>query len=389
MCPTLYQVKISALTRLHLKVSAVSLSQSHKRFLDIVRKKIKTNFKEYISSDQFVAKKGSDFVKISIPTVSIPKLKYGFNKQNSSKAGAEGDSQAQANSSQKGKTQAQAGKESSDHIMDVEVSFDDLAEILREELKLPRIEPKGSKNVKTDSKKYNTRSLEGSQSLRHTKESYKQALKRSILSDSYNFQEPQIVPEKRDFRFKSYKRQQKPKSNVAVIYIMDVSGSMGDEQKEIVRIESFWLNTWLKKNYQDIETRFIIHDAQAKEVDEKTFFSTSESGGTLISSSYKLCRDIIEKDYPVSNWNIYPFHFSDGDNWSGEDTRFCLKILKEYFLKRVNMFGYAQVESKYGSGQFAKDLEKEFKEEEKIIISRIESKDKIVNSIRDFFKKGY
>ena len=198
-----------------------------------------------------------------------------------------------------------------------------------------------------------------------------------------------MAPEKRDLRFKSYKKQKVPRSNVAVIYIMDVSGSMGDEQKEIVRIESFWLNTWLKKNYQDMETRFIIHDAQAKEVDEETFFKTSESGGTLISSSYKLCRDIIDKDYPASEWNIYPFHFSDGDNWSGEDTRFCLKILKEYFLKRVNMFGYGQVESKYGSGQFAKDLEKEFEDEEKIIISRIESKDKIIESIREFFKRGY
>ena len=43
------------------------------------------------------------------------------------------------------------------------------------------------------------------------------------------------------------------------------------------------------KNYKGLETRFIIHDAAAKEVDEKTF-STSESGGTLISSAYKLCQ---------------------------------------------------------------------------------------------------
>jgi uncharacterized sporulation protein YeaH/YhbH (DUF444 family) len=70
--------------------------------------------------------------------------------------------------------------------------------------------------------------------------------------------------------------------------MMDVSGSMGDEQKEIVRTESFWINLWLKSQYKDIEIRYIIHDATAKEVDEETFFRTRESGGTLISSAYKL-----------------------------------------------------------------------------------------------------
>ena len=163
---------------------------------------------------------------------------------------------------------------------------------------------------------------------------------------------------------------------------------MGDEQKEIVRLESFWINAWLRRNYKGLETRFIIHDAAAKEVDEKTFFSTSESGGTLISSAYKLCKKIIDEDYPLNEWNIYPFHFSDGDNWSGEDTRLCVKLLKEYYLPNVNMFGYGQVESKYGSGQFLKDLEKAFPEDPRLVISRIENRDKIIQSIKDFLGKG-
>ena len=69
--------------------------------------------------------------------------------------------------------------------------------------------------------------------------------------------------------------------------MMDVSGSMGDEQKEIVRTESFGLTFGLKAEYKDIEIRYIIHDATYKEVDENTFFKTRESGGTLISSAYK------------------------------------------------------------------------------------------------------
>ena len=107
-----------------------------------------------------------------------------------------------------------------------------------------------------------------------------------------------------------------PATNAVIIYMMDVSGSMGDEQKEIVRIESFWIDTWLRKQYKGLETRFIIHDAVAREVDRDTFFHTRESGGTMISSAYKLALEMIEARLPACEWNIYPFHFSDGDNWS-------------------------------------------------------------------------
>ena len=80
--------------------------------------------------------------------------------------------------------------------------------------------------------------------------------------------------------------------------MMDVSGSMGDEQKEIVRIESFWIDAWLRSQYKGLESRYIIHDAVAKEVDRDTFFRTRESGGTMISSAYKLCAKMIDDDFP-------------------------------------------------------------------------------------------
>ncbi len=197
-----------------------------------------------------------------------------------------------------------------------------------------------------------------------------------------------IIPIRRDYQYRTVKKTQTPHTKAVVIYMMDVSGSMGDEQKEIVRLESFWINTWLKKHYKGLETRFIIHDAAAKEVDEETFFKTSESGGTLISSAYKLCQQIIQQDYPFSEWNVYPFHFSDGDNWSGEDTRLCVNLLKEFFLPNVNVFSYGQVESKYGSGQFLKDLEKEFTNDDRLTLSQVENRDKILDSIKDFLGKG-
>jgi hypothetical protein len=163
---------------------------------------------------------------------------------------------------------------------------------------------------------------------------------------------------------------------------------MGDEQKEIVRIESFWIDAWLQKQYHGLESRFIIHDAVAREVDRETFFHTRESGGTMISSAYKLCSQLVDDHYPPEEWNIYPFHFSDGDNWSMDDTLACVEILKQKVLPRCNMFAYGQVESPYGSGQFIKDLRDHFGKDERVVTSEIRDKDAIVGSIKEFLGKG-
>src|SRR5258708_27797037 len=99
---------------------------------------------------------------------------------------------------------------------------------------------------------------------------------------------PVIIAIPDDKRYGSWKTEPEPIANAVIIYMMDVSGSMGDEQKEIVRIESFWIDAWLQKQYKGLESRYIIHDAVAREVDRDTFFHTRESGGTLSSNAAKL-----------------------------------------------------------------------------------------------------
>jgi uncharacterized protein len=366
----------------------VSVFEDQKRFRDIVKGKVKENLRKYVSQGEMIGKREKDFVKIPLPQIDIPNFRYGAKQQ-----GGVGQGQGQpgdqvGQDGEPGDGQGQAGNNPGEHQLEVELSFDELAEILGETLALPNIEPKGSKNIETTKTRYSGLSPVGPEGLRHFKTVYKHALKRQIASGTYDPRSPKILPIRQDFRYRTFKNVTKPQTQAVIIYMMDVSGSMGEEQKQIVRLESFWLNTWLRKQYKGIETRFIIHDAAAKEVDEDTFFRTSESGGTLISSAYKLCQSIIEKDYPPNEWNIYPFHFSDGDNWSGEDTKLCLDLMKNYFFPRVNVFCYGQVESKYGSGQFLKDLQKEFSQDDRIILSSISSRDKILDSIKDFLGKG-
>ena len=105
-------------------------------------------------------------------------------------------------------------------------------------------------------------------------------------------------------------------------------------QKQIVRTEAFWIDTWLRNQYKGLERRYIIHDAAAKEVDEDTFYHTRESGGTRISSAYRVATDLVRKSFPESQWNIYFFQFSDGDNW-GEDNSQSLDLLRDEALQEA------------------------------------------------------
>ena len=359
----------------------------HGRFRQIIRGKIKQNLRKYISQGEMIARKGKDTVSIPLPQVDLPRFKWG-DKQGGGVGQGDGQPGDALGQGQDKPGQGEAGDRPGDHMVELEVSLAELAEIMGEELELPRIEPKGTEKIIAWKDKYTGVRTSGPESLRHFRRTYKQALRRQIALGTYDPKNPVIVPIRDDKRFRSWRSDPLPQSNAVIIYMMDVSGSMGDEQKEIVRIESFWIDTWLRSQYHGIESRYIIHDAMAKEVDRDTFFRTRESGGTMISSAYKLCAKMIEDEYPPELWNIYPFHFSDGDNWSIDDTHACVELLKQKILPTVNLFAYGQVESPYGSGQFIKDLSEHFDDDERVVTSEIKGKDAIMDSIKEFLGKG-
>jgi len=366
----------------------MKIDADHARFRHIVRGKIKENLKRFITKGEILGKKGKDIVSIPLPQIQIPRFRYGH-KQTGGVGQGDGEvGTVLAPGSVEGEGAGQAGSDPAEHVLEVDITIEELAEILGEELELPRIEPRGKHRLEAEKSRYTGVHRVGPESLRHFKRTYKAALKRQIASGTYDPGRPVVIPIREDRRYRSWKVAWIPESNAVIIYIMDVSGSMGEEQKEMVRIESFWIDTWLQSQYDGLEVRYITHDAAAREVDRHTFFHTRESGGTMISSAYKLCAEMIEADYASGEWNIYPFHFSDGDNWSTDDTKACMELLKEKILPFVNQFGYGQVESPYGSGQFIKDLNEVFPEEEKMVLSEIPDREAIIKSIREFLGKG-
>ena len=363
------------------------IEQDHHRFKQIIRGKIKQDLRKYISRGELIGRRGKDLISIPLPQISIPHFVHG-SRQAGGVGQGEGDIGAVLGAAEPEDGSGQAGDAPGRHILEVEVTLEELAEMLGEELELPRIEPKGKKNLISERSRYTGIAPTGSESLRHFRRTYKEMLKRSLASGIYRRANPAPFIIREDKRYRTWKPTILPETTAAILYMMDVSGSMGEEQKEIVRIESFWIDTWLRHHYKGLEIRYVIHDAEAREVDQETFYHTRESGGTVISSAYRLALDITRTDYPSQEWNVYCFHFSDGDNWSQGDTQECVRLLREDLLPHVNLFCYGQVESPYGTGQFLLDLKEAFEDEEAVALSKIESKESIHQSIKEFLGRG-
>ena len=358
------------------------------RFREIVRGRIRADLRRYLSTGELIGRAGEHAVSIPLPQIELPRFVFGDNPRGKGGRGeGEGEGSAEGEASD-GEGAGAAGNQPGAHILEVEVELDELAEMLGEELELPNIQPRGVKELATEGGRYNGVRATGPDSLRQFRRTFKNALERIIASGAYDPEHPRIVPIREDFRFRMRKSCPTPESSAVVFHMMDVSGSMGREQKEIVRIKAFWIDTWLRSQYKNLEVVYIVHDAVARVVDQHTFFHLRESGGTKISSAYELCLKQIAERYRPEDWNIYPFHYSDGDNWSARDTELCISVLRDEILPRVNQFCYGQVKSAHGSGQFKKDLDGSLGDEEVLVTASVNDRGDVPEAIRAFLGKG-
>jgi len=364
------------------------IEQDQSRFRQIVRGKVRENLRKYMSNGELIGRQGRDLVSIPIPEIQIPRFRFDHRQ-----SGGVGQGEGEVGTPiglgpDHGDGSGEAGNAPGDHILEVEVTLEELARILGDELELPNIQPKGKENIESRVDRYTGIRRVGPESLRHFKRTYREALKRQVAMGVYSRERPTVIPVREDKRYRSWTSQYKPDSNAAIIYMMDVSGSMTDEKKEIVRLTAFWIDVWLRSQYKKVAVRYIIHDAEACEVEQDAFYHTRENGGTAISSAYRLCQAIIERDYNPSEWNIYPFHFSDGDNWD-KDNVTCIGLLADAILPNVNLFCYGEVSTSMRQSDFADSLARlDEIGKERLIKTAIKSKVEIYDAVKAFLGKG-
>jgi uncharacterized sporulation protein YeaH/YhbH (DUF444 family) len=152
-----------------------------------------------------------------------------------------------------------------------------------------------------------------------------------------------------DLRYQSFTKHPEPTSKAVMVCIMDVSGSMDEERKNLAKRFFILLHLFLQRNYDKIDVVFIRHHTTAQEVDEEEFFYSRETGGTVVSSALNLAYEIIRDRYDSSVWNIYAAQASDGDNWDS-DSPLCRDLLIQKLLPLMRYYAYVEITPRHHQG---------------------------------------
>lgn len=188
-----------------------------------------------------------------------------------------------------------------------------------------------------------------------------------------------------DLQYNNYEKYPVPITSAVMFCIMDVSGSMGEKEKDIAKRFFTLLYLFLTKQYERIELVFIRHHTQAREVDEEEFFNSRESGGTIVLPSLELMDKIIEERYS-SNWNIYAAQASDGDVWDMQDAVHCGEILKSKLLNKIQYMVYIEVARERYS-ELWEQYDKVSQARNNLKAGKIQDNSEIWEVFKDFFKK--
>ena len=320
--------------------------QDQQRHMDKVKDAIKNNLPDLISEESIVTSDGRDIIKIPIRSLDEYKIRYNHEKSKHVGQG-DGDSnigdivaqdpdQASGQGSGPGKGK-NAGDEPGVDYYEAEVSIAEIEGILFNELELPNLKEKESNEIKTSKIEFNDVRKKGLMGNIDKKRTILSALKRNATEGKAT-----IAPiSNDDLRFKTWNEEIKHESNAVVLAMMDTSGSMGNFEKYMSRSFFFWMTRFLRTKYESVDIAFIAHHTKAREVTEEEFFYKGESGGTICSSAYEKALELIDDRYSPSRYNIYPFHFSDGDNLTSDNPN-CLTLIEE-IMEVANMFGYGEV----------------------------------------------
>ncbi|MDB5509668.1 MAG: hypothetical protein JWL93_2137 [Hyphomicrobiales bacterium] len=189
-----------------------------------------------------------------------------------------------------------------------------------------------------------------------------------------------------DIRYRRFEPSPRPIAQAVMFCVMDVSGSMTEHMKDIAKRFFMLLYVFLERRYKQVEIVFIRHTDEAREVDEKTFFESRETGGTRVSSALKETLRIIEERYPVADWNIYIAQASDGDNESGDSEK-SLALMREGLLPLSQYFAYLEVDEPHSDSPMSTLWKTYAHLDPGPTMRRVTSRQEIYPVFRELFKR--
>lgn len=188
-----------------------------------------------------------------------------------------------------------------------------------------------------------------------------------------------------DLRYNNRILQPRPIAQAVMFCIMDVSGSMDENRKDLAKRFFILLHLFLTRHYERIELVFIRHHTVAKVVEEEEFFHSTESGGTIVSSALEVAVEEMKQRFPVDQWNIYVAQASDGDNWDSDSPR-CKELLLTELLPRVQYYSYVEIEAEQPQSLWLQ-YEEARESAPNLALGRIRNRADIYPVLRDLFAR--
>jgi sporulation protein YhbH len=365
-------------------------AEDRRRHRELIQDSIKRNLSSIVAEESIIGKSKDKVFKI--PVRGLKEYQFVFGENRPGVATGQGDEKRGQRIGQQrvaGGPGAQEGPGNieGEDIYDTEITLEQLAEYLFENIDLPFLERRKFTWVESEqshrrwgiqrkgipprlSKK---RSMMERVKRRQSTQRIRQELGEDEEMERFPFREE-------DLRYQRVKEDLRLQSNAVVICIMDNSGSMYQNKKFLARTFFFLLYQFIRYRYVQVELVFINHTTTAKEVNEDDFFHRGESGGTMISSGYEKALEIIEERYNPQIWNVYAVHCSDGDNWP-EDVDQAVEKAKQ-LCDLCNLFGYCEITSSWTPNHTMNDAFRESLSAANFVSVTISNKDEVWPAFR-------
>ena len=364
-------------------------NRHNKRIEEAVRKQLK----DVISQQDIITSEGNKKVKIRLKY--LDQYRFRHNPDRTDEFGRDEFDELEngeiiSEPGDGGGRPMKAGDEIGEELYETEYTLKELTEMMIQELELPDLDDTKKTEITSDVLEYTDRRKRvGIEACLDKKQTLLAHIKRR---SQLKIKRDDLLPMTQDdLRFKTWEIAREQHSNAIVFLMMDRSASMWTNKIYAVKALYFWIVQFLRLRYDKVEIKFIAHDYHARELNEKEFFTIADSGGTRVSSAYKMCRDMIKHNYPSERWNIYCFHASDGDSWSDEAE--CVEIAGDIILMGANLFAYTEIDLdsyRDDSSELYKLLKKVSKTKyRRLLVSTIEKMEDIMDVLRKFLKHSH
>lgn len=284
---------------------------------------------------------------------------------------------------QEDKSRGQGGNEEGTIQYTLEFRIDDIVDWLWEEMELPNLEAKAGR-AKDDDWTREGWDRRGARSRLDRRRSLKESIKRRGVQSTGGTPPPPFTDD--DLRFRQLAKREQPAMQAVVILLLDVSGSMGERERQISKTFFFWAIQGLRRQYRDLDLVFVAHTSEAWEFQEEEFFHVTGTGGTVASAGLEKAREIVQERYSPSQYNVYLFYASDGENFPSDQFQ-AQTVLKE-LARECNYAGFLEVSTLTGDnpdseiGKLFLDLADE---DEHVGAFRVAGVEDIWNAVRYFF----